>query len=55
MEDFIETPDYSHLRRKPTLEQRLSRYKNRMEFIRTVIGVIVLAIQFVIVYNLITK
>lgn len=42
-------------RQKRTLEQNLEKYKNRMELIRTVIGFIVLGLQFVIVYHLYTK
>ena len=38
----------------PPLEKRLEKYKNRMELTRTVIGVIVLAIQIAIVYHLLT-
>jgi hypothetical protein len=40
---------------KPPLEERLEKYKNRMELVRTVIGMIVLGIQFIIVYHLFTK
>jgi hypothetical protein len=40
---------------KPTLEQRLGKYKNRMELIRTMIGIIVLVIQLLIVHNLFSK
>jgi hypothetical protein len=39
----------------PTLEQKLDGYKNIMELLRTVIGVIVLGIQLVILYKLLTK
>ena len=55
MEDFLDHLENAYIRRKPSFEQKLNKYKNRMEFIRTVIGIIVLMIQFVIVYNLITK
>ena len=41
--------------KRKSLEERLSGYKNRMELLRTVIGVIVLGIQLVIVYHLLTK
>jgi hypothetical protein len=37
------------------LEQKLAKYKNRMELLRTVIGVIVLGIQIVILINLLNK
>jgi len=37
------------------LEQKLSKYKNRMELIRTIIGIIVLIIQIIIVVNLLNK
>jgi len=37
------------------LEQKLSKYKNRMEFLRTMIGVIVLGIQIVILIHLLSK
>jgi len=46
--------DYYH-RNKKTLEQRLEKYRNRMELIRTIIGVVVLGIQIVILYHLINK
>ena len=42
-------------KRKQSLESKLSKYKNRMELLRTVIGVIVLGLQLVIVYNLLKK
>jgi hypothetical protein len=35
------------------LEQKLSKYKNRMELLRTIIGVIVLGIQIVILIKFI--
>jgi hypothetical protein len=34
------------------LEQKLSKYKNRMEFMRTMIGVVVLVIQIIILIHL---
>lgn len=37
------------------LEQKLYKYKNRMELLRTIIGVIVLGIQIVILINLLNK
>ena len=37
------------------LEQKLAKYKSRMELIRTMIGVIVLGIQIVILINLLSK
>ena len=37
------------------LEQKLTKYKNRMEFLRTMIGVIVLGIQIVILIHLLNK
>jgi hypothetical protein len=37
------------------LEQKLSKYKNRMELLRTMIGVIVLGIQIVILIHLLSK
>jgi hypothetical protein len=37
------------------LEEKLQKYKNRMELIRTLIGLIVLGIQILIVFNLLTK
>ena len=40
---------------KENLEQRLEKYKNRMELVRTIIGVIVLGIQVLIVFNLFRK
>jgi len=39
---------------KETFEQRLGKYKNRMELIRTLIGFVVLGIQIFIVYHLYT-
>jgi hypothetical protein len=36
-------------------EQKLAKYKSRMELIRTMIGVIVLGIQIVILINLLSK
>ena len=39
----------------PNIEYKLGKYKNRMELIRTSIGVVVLILQIVIVYNLLTK
>lgn len=36
-------------------EKKLEKYKHRMEFVRTLIGVVVLAIQIIILHNLITK
>lgn len=40
---------------KENLEQRLEKYKNRMELVRTIIGIIVLCIQILIVFNLFRK
>lgn len=37
------------------LEQKLTKYKNRMEFLRTMIGVVVLGIQIVILIHLLNK
>jgi hypothetical protein len=37
------------------LEPKLSKYKNRMELLRTMIGVIVLGIQIVILIHLLSK
>lgn len=36
------------------LENRLGKYKNRMELVRTVIGIIVLGIQIIILTHLLT-
>ncbi len=41
--------------RKPTFEEKLGKYKNRMELVRTGIGIVVLIIQFVILYQLLTN
>jgi len=41
--------------KKPSFEDNLSKYKHRMELIRTLIGFIVLGIQIFIVYRLYTK
>jgi len=43
--DFVPKP-------KLSFEKRLDPYKNRMEFLRTMIGVIVLGIQVFIMYHL---
>jgi hypothetical protein len=40
---------------KDSIEEKLAKYKHRMELIRTGIGIIVLVLQLVIVYNLLTK
>lgn len=40
---------------KENIEQRLEKYKNRMELVRTIIGIIVLCIQILIVFNLFRK
>lgn len=37
------------------LEEKLSKYKHRMELIRTLIGVILLSLQICIFFHLITK
>lgn len=37
------------------LENRLGKYKNRMELVRTVIGIIVLGIQIIILTHLLTS
>lgn len=37
------------------IEEKLSKYKHRMELIRTIIGLILLSLQICIFYNLITK
>jgi hypothetical protein len=37
------------------LEQKLSKYKNRMELLRTAIGVVVLGIQIIILIQLLNK
>lgn len=46
---------YTPVKFKRSFETKLGKYKNRMEFLRTMIGVIVLGIQIVIVYHLLTK
>jgi hypothetical protein len=40
------------MKTKLTFEEKLDKYKNRMEFLRTMIGLIVLGIQIVIVFHL---
>lgn len=40
---------------KESFEQKLAKHKHTMELVRTVIGVIVLTIQIIILYNLLTK
>ncbi len=42
-------------RRKPSIEERIGKYKNRMELARTSIGVIVLVIQLFILHKLLTQ
>ena len=49
------TPIATKVSYKRPLEKRLEKYKNRMELIRTIIGVAVLGIQIVIVYHLLTN
>lgn len=44
-----------HMNNNESLENKLGRYKNRMELLRTIIGVIVLTIQLIILHNLLTK
>jgi len=39
-------------RRKLSLEEKLDMYTNRMELVRTVIGIVVLGIQIVILHHL---
>jgi len=41
--------------RRTNLEQKLERYKNRMELVRTSIGVVVLLIQIIILYHLLSN
>ena len=48
-------PNHLYKRRKPTTEERLVKYKNRMELVRTGIGVVVLVIQIIILYHLLTN
>ena len=43
------------IKNKPSLEEKLVSYKNRMELLRTLIGFIVLGIQLFIVYHLYTS
>lgn len=52
---YTENDFPKHMRRKPTLEEKLAKYKNRMELVRTSIGVVVLIIQFIILYHLLTN
>jgi hypothetical protein len=40
---------------KPGIEDKLSKYKNRMDLIRTLIGFAVLSMQLFIVYHLYTS
>jgi hypothetical protein len=37
------------------IEERISKYKNRMELVRTVIGIVVLGIQIIILTHLLSK
>jgi hypothetical protein len=43
------------MKNNKSFEDRLVLYKNRMEFLRTIIGLVVLTIQLVILHNLLTK
>jgi hypothetical protein len=52
--DYIYHPT-STIKVVRSFETKLSKYKHRMEFLRTIIGVVVLGIQIVIVYHLLTK
>jgi hypothetical protein len=40
---------------KTNLEDKLSKYKNRMELLRTSIGVVVLIIQIIILTHLLSQ
>ena len=37
------------------LEEKLGKYKNRMELVRTIIGLILLSLQICIFYHLMTE
>lgn len=39
--------------KKHSIEEKLGKYKNRMELVRTVIGITVLVIQIIILFRLI--
>jgi hypothetical protein len=43
------------MKKRKSFEERLVPYKNRMELVRTSIGVVVLIIQFIILYHLLGK
>lgn len=47
--------DYSSTPTKIRFEDKISQYKHTMEFIRTIIGFIVLGIQVFVLYRLYTK
>lgn len=44
--------DYMPIYKKQTFEEKIGRYKNTMEFIRTLIGFIVLTIQIFVLIKL---
>jgi hypothetical protein len=43
------------MKKRESFEERLTSYKNRMELVRASIGVVVLIIQFIILYHIIDK
>jgi hypothetical protein len=47
--------NYPTIRVIKSFENKLSKYKHRMEFLRTMIGIVVLGMQIVIVYHLLTN
>ena len=53
--EFEYSWDRKKIRYRKSIETVLSKYKHRMELIRTVIGLVVLGIQLVIVYHLLSK
>lgn len=44
--------DYTPITKKQTFEDKIGRYKNTMEFIRTLIGFILLTIQIFVLIKL---
>jgi hypothetical protein len=53
--EFEYSWDRKKFKYRKSIESTLSRYKHRMELVRTLIGVVVLGIQVVILYHLLTK
>ena len=55
MSDRSNLCEYGYQMNKESFEEKLSKYKHTMEFVRTIIGFIVLGIQIFILYHLINN